>query len=215
MSDVFFPCFILIPLLSSNNYNLHQTYVAIENGLEETDDDDLEENKTVVSPRKNEEGTKDDNDVELTTIILNNRLKSEVSTTDSETTLNNDSEEEMETILNEEAFETLNELDTSNSCVVCAKKMFSFLDPLTFEVAIYAIMFGTDNIAIYVALFSSVSLLETLGVSLFFYSLLFLYLIVAIIIIVKVCITVQGGFLFSHIVCIIHICIYVLITKEC
>jgi cadmium resistance protein CadD (predicted permease) len=106
--------------------------------------------------------------------------------TDSETILTNDNEEEMETILNEEAFETLNELDTSNSYVVCAKNMFSFLDPLTFEVAIYAIMFGTDNIAIYVALFSSVSLLETLGVSLFFYSLLFLYLIMAIFIIVKV-----------------------------
>jgi hypothetical protein len=131
---------------------------------------------------------RDSNDVELTTIVLNNRLKSEVST-DSDTTKTNENEEEIETILNEEAFETLNELDTSNRYVVCAKNMFSFLDPLTFEVAIYAIMFGTDNIAIYVALFSSVSLLETLGVSLFFYSLLFLYLVVAIFIIVKVCST--------------------------
>lgn len=127
-----------------------------------------------------------DEGVELTTIVLNNRLESDDSETNKTNEKEGEGEEDMEVILNEEALETLNELDTSNSYVVCAKNMCSFLDPLTFEVAIYAIMFGTDNIAIYVALFSSVSLIETLGVSLFFYSLLFLYLIMAIFIIVKV-----------------------------
>ena len=94
-------------------------------------------------------------------------------------------EEEINTILNEESLETLNELDQSNSFVVCAKSMFAFIDPLTFEVAIYALMFGTDNIAIYVALFSNVTFLEILAVVVFFYSLLLLYLFIAIFVIIQ------------------------------
>ena len=94
-------------------------------------------------------------------------------------------EGEIGTILNEESLETLNELDQSNSFVVCAKTMFSFIDPLTFEVAIYALMFGTDNIAIYVALFSNVTFLEILAVVVFFYSLLLLYLFIAIFVIIQ------------------------------
>jgi cadmium resistance protein CadD (predicted permease) len=96
-------------------------------------------------------------------------------------------EGEIGTILNEEAIETLNELDQSNSFVVWMKTMFSFMDPLTFEVAIYALMFGTDNIAIYVALFSNVTLLEILAIIVFFYSLLLLYLFIAVFIIMQVC----------------------------
>ena len=92
---------------------------------------------------------------------------------------------EMGTILNEESLETLNELDQTNSFVVCAKSAFAFVDPLTFEVAIYALMFGTDNIAIYVALFSNVTFLEILAVVVFFYSLLLLYLFIAIFIIIQ------------------------------
>jgi cadmium resistance protein CadD (predicted permease) len=91
----------------------------------------------------------------------------------------------MGTILNEESLETLNELDQSNSFVVGAKSMFSCVDPLTFEVAIYALMFGTDNIAIYVALFSNVTFLEILAVVVFFYSLLLLYLFIAIFVIIQ------------------------------
>jgi cadmium resistance protein CadD (predicted permease) len=92
---------------------------------------------------------------------------------------------EIGTILNEESLETLNELDQTNSFVVCAKSVFAFVDPLTFEVAIYALMFGTDNIAIYVALFSNVTFLEILAVVVFFYSLLLLYLFIAIFIIIQ------------------------------
>lgn len=94
---------------------------------------------------------------------------------------------DIQSILNEESLETLEALDESNKYVVFAKKMFSFLDPLTFEVALYALMFGTDNIAIYVALFSNVTLLETAGVCVFFYVLLLLYLVLAVIIIIQVC----------------------------
>ena len=89
------------------------------------------------------------------------------------------------TILNEESLETLNELDQSSSFVVGAKSMFACVDPLTFEVAIYALMFGTDNIAIYVALFSNVTFLEILAVVVFFYSLLLLYLFIAIFVIIQ------------------------------
>jgi len=96
-----------------------------------------------------------------------------------------DTDAEMGTILNEESLETLNELDQTNSFVVCAKSAFAFVDPLTFEVAIYALMFGTDNIAIYVALFSNVTILEILAVVVFFYSLLLLYLFIAIFIIIQ------------------------------
>ena len=93
---------------------------------------------------------------------------------------------EINTILNEESLETLNELDQTNSFVVCVKTLFSFMDPLTFEVAIYALMFGTDNIAIYVALFSNVTFLEILAVIVFFYSLLLLYLFIAVFVIIQV-----------------------------
>ena len=94
-------------------------------------------------------------------------------------------ERDMGTILNEESLETLNELDQSNAFVVGAKSMFTCVDPLTFEVAIYALMFGTDNIAIYVALFSNVTFLEILAVVVFFYSLLLLYLFIAIFVIIQ------------------------------
>ena len=96
-----------------------------------------------------------------------------------------ENEAEIGTILNEESLETLNELDQTNSFVVCARSAFAFVDPLTFEVAIYALMFGTDNIAIYVALFSNVTFLEILAVVVFFYSLLLLYLFIAIFIIIQ------------------------------
>ena len=87
----------------------------------------------------------------------------------------------------EDAADALEEIDSSSATFLCAERMFFFLDPLTFEVAIYALMFGTDNIAIYVALFSNVSLLESAGVCLFFYAMLLVYLIAAIFIIVQVC----------------------------
>ena len=92
----------------------------------------------------------------------------------------------IDVILNEEALETLESVDNSSTCFIYARKIFFFLDPLTFEVAIYALMFGTDNIAIYVALFSNVSLLETAAVCLFFYAMLVLYLIMALFIIIQV-----------------------------
>ena len=93
----------------------------------------------------------------------------------------------IDAILNVEALESLESVDNSSTCFVYARKIFFFLDPLTFEVAIYALMFGTDNIAIYVALFSNVSLLETAAVCLFFYAMLLLYLIMALFIIIQVC----------------------------
>ena len=93
----------------------------------------------------------------------------------------------IDVILNEEALEALESVDNSSTCFLYARKIFFFLDPLTFEVAIYALMFGTDNIAIYVALFSNVSLLETVAVCMFFYAMLLLYLIMALFIIIQVC----------------------------
>jgi cadmium resistance protein CadD (predicted permease) len=89
-------------------------------------------------------------------------------------------------LVNEDAIDELEEVDDSSSLFLIVKKMFFFLDPLTFEVAVYALMFGTDNIAIYVALFSNVSLLETLAVCLFFYAMLLLYLVMALFIIIQV-----------------------------
>lgn len=104
-----------------------------------------------------------------------------------ETEVETDNEtEDMKTILNEEALDTLESVDQSSSCVLLAKRMFFFVDPLIFEVGIYALMFGTDNIAIYVALFSNVSLIETAGIVTFFYLMLALYLLIAIFIIVQV-----------------------------
>ena len=94
---------------------------------------------------------------------------------------------EIDIILNKESLESLNAVDQSNSSVVFIKRMCCFMDPLVIEVMIYALMFGTDNIAIYVALFSGVSFLQSIVVCIFFYSLLILYLLTAIIIIVKVC----------------------------
>lgn len=93
---------------------------------------------------------------------------------------------QIEVILNEESLETLDQVDQSNCCVKFMKQLLCFLDPLVIEVTIYALMFGTDNIAIYVALFSGVSLFESLAVCIFFYSLLLLYLALAILIIVQV-----------------------------
>ena len=89
-------------------------------------------------------------------------------------------------ILNKESLETLNAVDQSNSSIIFIKRMCCFLDPLVIEVMIYALMFGTDNIAIYVALFSGVSFLESIVVCIFFYTLLILYIMTAIVIIVKV-----------------------------
>jgi cadmium resistance protein CadD (predicted permease) len=86
----------------------------------------------------------------------------------------------------EEPIDELEEVDDSSSLFLIVKRIFFFLDPLTFEVAVYALMFGTDNIAIYVALFSNVSLLETLAVCLFFYVMLLLYLVMALFIIIQV-----------------------------
>lgn len=86
----------------------------------------------------------------------------------------------------EEPIDELEEVDDSSSLFLIVKRIFFFLDPLTFEVAVYALMFGTDNIAIYVALFSNVSLLETLGVCFFFYAMLLLYLVMALFIIIQV-----------------------------
>lgn len=90
------------------------------------------------------------------------------------------------TQLTEDSIDELEEVDDSSSCFLIAKRMFFFLDPLTFEVAVYALMFGTDNIAIYVALFSNVSLLETAAVCFFFYAMLILYLVMALFIIIQV-----------------------------
>ena len=98
-----------------------------------------------------------------------------------------ETEEEMDAILNAVSLESLDAIDQSNSCVLCFRKVLCFLDPLIFEVTIYALMFGTDNIAIYVALFSGVSLLESIAVCVFFYSLLLVYLLVAMFIITQVC----------------------------
>ena len=89
-------------------------------------------------------------------------------------------------ILNKESLETLNAVDQSNSSIIFIKRMCCFLDPLVIEVMIYALMFGTDNIAIYVALFSGVSFLESIVICIFFYTLLILYILTAIVIIVKV-----------------------------
>ena len=93
---------------------------------------------------------------------------------------------EIEVILNKESLQTIDAVDQSNSCVMFVKRMCCFMDPLVLEVTIYALMFGTDNIAIYVALFSGVSSLESILVCFFFYFLLILYLIAAIVIIVQV-----------------------------
>jgi cadmium resistance protein CadD (predicted permease) len=93
---------------------------------------------------------------------------------------------QIEAILNDESLEALEQVDQSNFCVVCMKSLLCFLDPLIIEVTIYALMFGTDNIAIYVALFSGVSLFDSLAVCIFFYSLLLLYLALAMLIIVQV-----------------------------
>lgn len=94
--------------------------------------------------------------------------------------------DQIEAILNDESLEALEQVDQSNLCVRFMTKLLCFLDPLIIEVTIYALMFGTDNIAIYVALFSGVSLFDSLAVCIFFYSLLLLYLAIAMIIIVQV-----------------------------
>lgn len=93
---------------------------------------------------------------------------------------------QIEAILNDESLEALEQVDQTNFCVVCMKQLLCFLDPLIIEVTVYALMFGTDNIAIYVALFSGVSLFDSFAVCIFFYSLLLLYLALAMLIIVQV-----------------------------
>ena len=118
----------------------------------------------------------------------NSEDKTETSTKDS---MESDSDREtevddMKIILNDESLETLDSVDKTSGCVFLIQKMFYCLDPLIFEVAIYALMFGTDNIAIYVALFSNVTLFETAAVCTFFYLMLLLYLVIAIFIIVQV-----------------------------
>ena len=52
------------------------------------------------------------------------------------------------------------------------------------EVGLYALLFGTDNIAIYVALFCAVSLKETVEIILLFYFALAVYIVMAIAVIV-------------------------------
>lgn len=109
-------------------------------------------------------------------------------------------EGEIDVILNEKALETLDEVDQTSTCYVCAKKMCCFSDPLIFEVTIYALMFGTDNIAIYVSLFSGVTLLESVAVCVFFYSLLLAYLFIAMIVVVQV-----RSSLFSYTFCLCNL----------
>ena len=120
-------------------------------------------------------------ELELTTIVGTNVENGETATKDK------DILSLSSTNTDDDSADALEEIDSSSSTFLCAEKMFFFLDPLTFEVAIYALMFGTDNIAIYVALFSNVSLLESAGVCCFFYAMLLVYLIAAIFIIVQVC----------------------------
>ena len=53
------------------------------------------------------------------------------------------------------------------------------------EVGLYALLFGTDNIAIYVALFSVISVEEVVAVIAIFYAALLVYIAIAITIIVQ------------------------------
>lgn len=135
-----------------------------------------------------EEEVKDASGFEMTTIIITE----DNSSTDSETGTNMsapvipDENDNMNVILNEESLDAIESVDKTNLFVVCAQRIFFYVDPLIFEVAMYALMFGTDNIAIYVALFSNMSLLETAGICILFYLMLFLYLLMAIFIIVQV-----------------------------
>ena len=59
-------------------------------------------------------------------------------------------------------------------------------DSLIEEVAMYALMFGIDNIAIYVSLLSNLSNEEIVGSIVVFYSLLCLYLIIAALVVLQV-----------------------------
>lgn len=97
-------------------------------------------------------------------------------------------------VAEEESSDSLQEstdlLPKNNTCCLC--------NSLIQEVAMYALMFGVDNIAIYVSLLSNLSNEEIAGAIVIFYSLLSLYLIIAVLIITKVSIFQDLFILDSH-----------------
>lgn len=89
-------------------------------------------------------------------------------------------------VLSDEALDQIESVDHDNCCVQFLKQyFFCCFSPLTMEVGLYALLFGTDNIAIYVALFCAISIEETVAIIVIFYGALLIYLGLAIFIIVQ------------------------------
>jgi hypothetical protein len=96
-------------------------------------------------------------------------------------------EDVMAVILDEETVEEFNDFSKNSAVLewfrnVCA----CWLHPLTIEVMLYALMFGTDNIAVYVALFADVTESEAFEIVGIFYAMLFGYLALSMAIVLNV-----------------------------
>jgi len=74
--------------------------------------------------------------------------------------------------------------DSSCPCLAsCINNLFqACCDTLTSEVILYSLMFGVDNIAIYICLFATLTTVEVAVVIVIFYSLLFIYILLALVI---------------------------------
>ena len=87
----------------------------------------------------------------------------------------------------DEFLDDINEIDNSSFILTVQKYMSCCYNALFFEVMMYALMFGTDNIAIYVALFSDVSYFIAALYTIMFYGLLVVYTCLALLLVIKVC----------------------------
>jgi len=95
-------------------------------------------------------------------------------------------DKDMQAVLNDDALDQIESVDQDNCCVKFLKNyFFCCFSPLTMEVGLYSLLFGTDNIAIYVALFSIISVEDLVTVVVIFYAALFIYIGIAILIIVQ------------------------------
>ena len=173
-------------------------YTPIENIVEDPEGNHVSNISNTASPdnvmNRNkkplyDEEAKDASGLEMKNMTFSEKTPSTDSETGTYTSMSSipDNNDKMNIILNEESLDAIDSgVDKSNIFVAFVKRIFYYVDPLVFEVAVYALVFGTDNIAIYVALFSNTSLLETAGICLAFYFMLLMYLLVAILIIVQV-----------------------------
>jgi cadmium resistance protein CadD (predicted permease) len=96
----------------------------------------------------------------------------------------NQDEGAMKDDIKKDPLEDSNEVETKSvSCFA------HYLNPLVMEVCLYSLLFGTDNIAIYVSLFSNMTNVEILFIVVIFYVLLFLFICFAILIVTQVSFT--------------------------